>query len=303
MDDANRHHLKSPRAGAGNHIKRAPSLGLIGKLFAVLAAGYATYALHEFFFWSTAFCELETSQMLCSLFPSIAANDRTALPVSFETLLWNGIFNCGLWAIFAVQHNIMARSWYKAMLANIGIPELLERPLFVACSGILLQVAIRLWKPMPWGEYIVAGETTKLILWGLTVAGWLGVLYTFIVIDIFALLGVRDALEFSFNFGMRPIFRETDSSLVLMFPFNIVRHPMMSAMLVFYWSSPVWTLSRGLIVGLATVFIFYSVALLEERDLKKHFGKSYEQYCEYVPRFVPSLSCGNAAKSLETKTA
>jgi protein-S-isoprenylcysteine O-methyltransferase Ste14 len=44
----------------------------------------------------------------------------------------------------------------------------------------------------------------------------------------------------------------------------------------------------------------YIIVLLEERELRDHFGKVYEDYCRRVPRFMPGLgrkrSVGNSLK-------
>lgn len=33
----------------------------------------------------------------------------------------------------------------------------------------------------------------------------------------------------------------------------------------------------------------YVIVLLEERELREHFGEAYEDYCHKVPRFIPKL--------------
>jgi len=43
------------------------------------------------------------------------------------------------------------------------------------------------------------------------------------------------------------------------------------------------------IAVLLYVPIIYCVALLEERELKRRFGKAYEDYCSRVPRFIPRI--------------
>jgi len=33
----------------------------------------------------------------------------------------------------------------------------------------------------------------------------------------------------------------------------------------------------------------YGIVVLEERELRAHFGATYDDYCRKVPRFLPSL--------------
>lgn len=33
----------------------------------------------------------------------------------------------------------------------------------------------------------------------------------------------------------------------------------------------------------------YTIVLLEERELREHFGAAYEEYCQRVPRFLPQM--------------
>ncbi|UCF06515.1 MAG: isoprenylcysteine carboxylmethyltransferase family protein [bacterium] len=43
------------------------------------------------------------------------------------------------------------------------------------------------------------------------------------------------------------------------------------------------------VVVLGYVVFVYLVVLLEERELRKRFGKEYEDYCSRVPRFIPRM--------------
>ena len=40
--------------------------------------------------------------------------------------------------------------------------------------------------------------------------------------------------------------------------------------------------------------VIYIIVLLEERELRDHFGKVYEDYCRRVPRFMPRLGARKA---------
>ena len=70
-------------------------------------------------------------------------------------------------------------------------------------------------------------------------------------------------------------------------PYRIVRHPIQTGLIVALWASPVMTAGHA---QLALLFTAYSVAatlLLEERDLRRALGDTYERYRQRVPALVP----------------
>ena len=43
------------------------------------------------------------------------------------------------------------------------------------------------------------------------------------------------------------------------------------------------------IAGAAWTLLMLAAISLEERELRKRFGASYEDYCRRVPRFIPAI--------------
>jgi Cu+-exporting ATPase len=43
------------------------------------------------------------------------------------------------------------------------------------------------------------------------------------------------------------------------------------------------------------------IALLEEKELRDHFGDAYQTYCRAVPRFLPKLGVSVRAAKLKDK--
>jgi hypothetical protein len=43
------------------------------------------------------------------------------------------------------------------------------------------------------------------------------------------------------------------------------------------------------------------IALLEEKELRDHFGDAYQTYCRAVPRFLPKLGGSVRAAKLKDK--
>jgi protein-S-isoprenylcysteine O-methyltransferase Ste14 len=65
-----------------------------------------------------------------------------------------------------------------------------------------------------------------------------------------------------------------------------VRHPLMLGFLLFFWATPRMTVGH-LCFALAMSGYILLGTLLEERDLARTLGPSYQAYRQAVPRFLP----------------
>src|SRR5262245_32698868 len=83
--------------------------------------------------------------------------------------------DAGLLAVFAVQHSVMARRWFKERWTRI-VPPAIERSTYVLCASLALLVLFWQWRPI--GIHIWSIETgvARAALWTLFAAGWLTVL-------------------------------------------------------------------------------------------------------------------------------
>ena len=66
----------------------------------------------------------------------------SAVPLA-EALL----VNCALLSLFAVQHSVMARQWFKKWWTKI-IPRPAERSTFVMATNLVLALLFWQWRPM-----------------------------------------------------------------------------------------------------------------------------------------------------------
>jgi protein-S-isoprenylcysteine O-methyltransferase Ste14 len=69
--------------------------------------------------------------------------------------------------------------------------------------------------------------------------------------------------------------------------YRLVRHPLMTGILVALWCAPTMSVGRLLLATTMSAYIYLAVKLLEERDLRKTFGAEYERYQREVPMVVP----------------
>ena len=69
--------------------------------------------------------------------------------------------------------------------------------------------------------------------------------------------------------------------------YRLVRHPMMTGMLMTFWAVPTMTQGGLLLAAAMSGYILAAVKCLEERDLRKAFGAQYERYQREVPMLLP----------------
>ena len=68
--------------------------------------------------------------------------------------------NVGLILLFGLQHSIMARPWFKALIVRY-IPKAAERSTYVLASSLALILMMALWQPMGGTIWDVQGADRK----------------------------------------------------------------------------------------------------------------------------------------------
>jgi methanethiol S-methyltransferase len=186
--------------------------------------------------------------------------------------------NVALLGLFAVQHSVMARPWFKAAWTRI-VPVSVERSTYVLLSSLALLLLFWEWQPMGgviWHVENFAGQLTLQLLYA---AGWLIVLIATFLINHFDLFGLRQVWLRLLNRPYTPLAFRTPG------PYRIVRHPLYVGWLMVFWCSPMMT-SAHLVFAIATTAYILIAIQFEERDL----ARAHEEYAEYrkrVPMLVP----------------
>jgi methanethiol S-methyltransferase len=104
--------------------------------------------------------------------------------------------------LFAVQHTVMARPWFKRRWTRI-VPAPAERATFVLAASLVLALLFWLWQPVAGTAWSVSGPGAD-ALWAVYAAGWAVVVSSTFLVSHFDLFGLRQAWLQARGTGYRP---------------------------------------------------------------------------------------------------
>ena len=191
------------------------------------------------------------------------------------------VINLLLIVAFGVQHSVMARPKFKAWITEF-IPQAAERATFVLATNLVLIATFLFWQPLPQTIWSVESSVARTALWGLFFAGWGIVLLSSFLINHFELFGLQQA----YHFMRRKVAEPMQFRTPLLY--RLVRHPLMTGLVIAFWAAPDMSLGRLVFVIGMTAYVFIGVAH-EEKDLIAAFGERYRQYRKQVPAVIPGL--------------
>jgi methanethiol S-methyltransferase len=189
------------------------------------------------------------------------------------------IIDLSLLALFAVQHSIMARRWFKERWTRIVPPEL-ERSTYVLFSSVALIALFAFWQPLGGTVWSVSDLVGRTILYALFAFGFGLVLVSTFLINHFDLFGLRQVW---LVLRGRPY---THLPFGTPGPYRLVRHPLYVGWFFAFWATPTMTLAHLLFALATTAYILIAIQF-EERDLVHQFGETYESYRKRVPMIIP----------------
>jgi protein-S-isoprenylcysteine O-methyltransferase Ste14 len=191
------------------------------------------------------------------------------------------LINSLLLGVFAVQHSVMARPWFKKAWTRL-VPETVERSTYVLFSSLALLLLFWLWQPMGGVIWNVQNSVGRVALNAVYAIGLLTVLITTFLINHFDLFGLRQV-------WLNLIGRAYKSlGFVTPGPYRFIRHPLYVGWLLSFWAAPTMT-SAHLVFALATSAYIFVAIQFEERDLVRAHPE-YAEYKERVPMILPVRS-------------
>src|SRR6185369_12351991 len=127
--------------------------------------------------------------------------------------------DAGLLALFAMQHSIMARKWFKDGWTRI-VPEPIERSTYVLFSSAALILLMWQWRPIGGVVWSVQDPTARIVFLALFGFGWALVLVCTFLINHFDLFGLRQVWLYLIGREYTPLKFATPG------PYRVVRHPL-----------------------------------------------------------------------------
>jgi methanethiol S-methyltransferase len=189
------------------------------------------------------------------------------------------LINVGLLGLFAVQHSVMARQWFKRAWTRI-VPEPAERSTYVLGSSLLLLFLFWQWRPMSGIIWHASHSAGRFFLSVLFATGWLIALTTTFLINHFDLFGLRQIYLHLRGRKFTPIRFKTPGL------YRCVRHPLYLGWLFAFWSTPTMTVGHVVFAVVMSGYILLAIKF-EEKDLITFFGDAYWKYREHVPMILP----------------
>lgn len=187
--------------------------------------------------------------------------------------------DAGLLALFAVQHSVMARKWFKERWTRI-VPPPLERSTYVLFSSLALILLFWQWRPLGGVVWSVEDPIGRMVLLALFGFGWALVLVSTFLINHFDLFGLRQVWLFLRG---KPY---TKLDFGTPWAYRLVRHPIYLGWFFAFWMTPAMTFAH-LLFAIATAAYILLAIQFEERDLIREHGSAYAEYRRAVPMLIP----------------
>lgn len=208
------------------------------------------------------------------VFTMDATPGQVMLPLSERLLI-----DAGLLSLFALQHSIMARQFFKRAWTAI-IPAVAERSTYVLFASLALLLMIRFWQPLLGPVWRVENPMGIMALRVLFFIGWGTVLVSTFLIDHFELFGLKQVWCFFAGKEFKSL------GFVTPGPYKFVRHPIYLGFVIAFWSTPTMTAGHLFFAIMTTAYILVAIQL-EERDLTAFHGEQYRSYQKSVSMLTP----------------
>lgn len=196
------------------------------------------------------------------------------------TLDINPIFlNTSLLLLFALQHSIMARSFFKDKLLK-NISNGVKSANYSLASSICLIIMFYFWQPI---EGVLWDFQSDVVFWSITIVyivGWITAFLATFIINHFELFGLYQGYRVLRNIP------EPEVKFQVNYFYKYVRHPIQSGTLVGLWATPYMSHTHLFLSMGMTIYVLIGLHY-EEKSLINTFGDKYKKYIDTTPMLLP----------------
>ena len=190
-------------------------------------------------------------------------------------------WNAALIGIWGAQHTFMASPGFKAWWTRY-MPARIERSTYLIFVAVMTVGLVAFWVPLPATIWDISGTLAGNILLVVYFFGWAITLFATFLINHFHLFGLQQAWQQIDHTGSK---EDTFRTPLL---YKLVRHPMMTGMIVSLWAIPHLTVGRLVLAVAFTVYIAIGIHF-EEKTLVADLGEDYEAYRRTTPGLIPGM--------------
>ncbi len=204
------------------------------------------------------------------------------------------LIDIALLGVFAVQHSLMARPFFKRAWTRI-IPAATERSTYVLFSSLALMLLFYFWQPLGGQVWQVDNSVATIAIYGVFALGWLLVLFSTCLINHFDLFGLRQSWLYFKGKKYTPV------EFVEPWLYRVVRHPLYVGFIAAFWATPTMTVTHLLFAMATTAYILIAIRF-EEHDLANAHPE-YRNYKKQVPMLIPRFKTGAVGQAAKRASA
>ena len=190
------------------------------------------------------------------------------------------LIDLGLLGIFALQHSVMARPFFKRWLTRF-IPEPPSAAPTCCCRALALIALFAFWQPLGgvvWNMQRSDAARRALRRCSPSAGCWCWCRRS---------SSTTSTCSACARCGCSCVGRPyTPLKFGTPGPYKLVRHPLYLGWLFAFWATPTMTGTHLLFAFMTTAYILVAIQL-EERDLVDALGDDYRRYRERVPMILP----------------